>query len=68
MDMLCLPTGQVLFSMFDDQLYVYTPAARRSRRKPTITSITDNGDGSFHLIGTGLNGSPRARATATTSR
>jgi len=57
MAMLCLPTGQVLFSMFDNELYVYTPSgAPLAAGKPTITSITDNGDGSYHLVGTKLNG------------
>ena len=56
-DMLCLPNGQVLYSRFDDQLYVYTPGGPPlAQGKPTITSITSNGDGSFHLVGTGLNG------------
>jgi hypothetical protein len=56
-DMLTLPNGQVLYSRMNAQLYVYTPSgAPLPQGKPTITSISSNGDGSFHLVGTGLNG------------
>jgi hypothetical protein len=56
-DMLTLPTGQVLYSRWNAQLYVYTPdGSPLPQGKPTITSVTANGDGSYHLVGTGLNG------------
>jgi hypothetical protein len=47
----------VLYSHFNSDLYVYTPdGAPLAKGKPVITTITDNGDGSWHLVGTGLNG------------
>jgi hypothetical protein len=56
-DMLDLPDGSVLYSHFGADLYVYTPTGTPlAAGKPAITSITPNGDGSFHLVGTGLNG------------
>jgi len=55
--MLDLPDGTVLYSHFGSDVYVYTPdGAPLASGKPAITSITPNGDGSFHLVGTGLNG------------
>ncbi len=55
--MLDLPDGSVLFSHFSPQLYVYQPTGTPlPAGKPTITSVTQNGDGSYHLVGTGLNG------------
>ena len=55
--MLDLPDGTVLYSYFTNQLYVYQPdGSPLPAGKPAITSITANADGSFHLIGTGLNG------------
>lgn len=55
--MLDLPDGTVLFSWSDRQLYNYRPDGSPAiTGKPVINSITRNGDGSFHLIGTGLNG------------
>jgi len=56
-DMLLLPDGTVMSSRFSSQLYVYsgggTPLAAA---KPTVSTITQNADGSFHLTGTQLNG------------
>jgi predicted outer membrane repeat protein len=55
--MLMLPSGQVLFTNGGTQLYTYTlhgdpdPAWR-----PTIAGVADNGDGTFTLTGTQLNG------------
>ena len=65
--MLVLPTGNVLYchfeqgnafySGFGSQLYVYqSDTGPLAVGKPTITSITQNSDGSYHLVGTGLNG------------
>ncbi len=55
--MLDLPDGRVLWSHFGPQLYVYTPSgAPLAAGKPAISTITPNGDGSYHLVGTGLNG------------
>src|SRR5262249_29880598 len=55
--MLALPTGQVLFSVDENQLAVYTPdGSPPASAQPTITSVKNNGDGTFTLTGTGLNG------------
>jgi hypothetical protein len=55
--MLMLPNGQVLFSLSRTQLYVYTPdGAPDPSWQPTISTVMDNGDGSFLLTGTQLNG------------
>lgn len=56
--LLDLPDGNVLFANeTSNQLYVYQPdPPTLAAGKPTITSITVNGDGSFHLTGTQLNG------------
>jgi archaellum component FlaG (FlaF/FlaG flagellin family) len=56
--MLVLPTGQVLFtgSVFSI-LEVYTPdSGANPAWQPTIGSVTANGDGSYHVTGTLLNG------------
>ena len=55
--MLDLPDGSVLFSWSDTQLYVYQPdGSMLAAGKPSINSVTRNGDGSYHLTGTLLNG------------
>ena len=55
--MLCLPDGTVLYTRATSQLYVYTPdGSPLTAGKPTISSITQNPDGSYHLTGTMLNG------------
>ncbi|HWW00849.1 MAG TPA: kelch repeat-containing protein [Candidatus Acidoferrum sp.] len=55
--MLDLPDGTILLSGHTPQLSIYVPDPPASPiGQPTITSITANPDGSFHLIGTGLNG------------
>ncbi|HUN82040.1 MAG TPA: kelch repeat-containing protein [Phycisphaerae bacterium] len=55
--MVDLPDGNVLYSHMTAQLYVYQPdGPPLAAGKPAITSISANGDGSYHLIGTGLNG------------
>ncbi len=56
--MLDLPDGTVLLSGASRQLYVYQPGgpAPLASWKPTIQSVTENSDGSYSLIGTGLNG------------
>ena len=55
--MLALPDGTVLYSHMSGDLWVYNPSgAPLAAGKPTIQSVTDNGNGSFHLTGTGLNG------------
>ncbi len=55
--MLQLPNGEVLLSSMSTQVYAYQPAgAVLAAAKPTITSITVNANGSFHLVGTQLNG------------
>jgi hypothetical protein len=53
--MLDLPDGNVLY--YGSALYMYTPSGSPlAAGKPVISSITQNPDGSFHLVGTGLNG------------
>jgi hypothetical protein len=55
--MLDLPDASVLYSPFSTQLYAYQPSgAPLAAGKPAITSVTQNLDGSYHLVGTGLNG------------
>lgn len=55
--MLDLPDGNVLLSSSVNQLYEFQPSGSPlASAQPTITSITPNADGSFHLVGTGLNG------------
>ncbi|OYW76315.1 MAG: hypothetical protein B7Z37_09475 [Verrucomicrobia bacterium 12-59-8] len=56
-NMLMLPDGTVLSSRFKTQLYVYTPdGTPLAAAKPAVTSVSPNGDGTFHLTGTQLNG------------
>lgn len=55
--MLDLPDGTVLYSRYGGQLYVYQPTGVvLAAGKPTISSVTKNSDGSYHLTGTLLNG------------
>jgi hypothetical protein len=54
---LALPSGHILCSTYGNQLYLYVPdTGPVAAGKPTISSITQNGDGSYHLTGTKLNG------------
>ncbi|HZU21642.1 MAG TPA: kelch repeat-containing protein, partial [Terriglobales bacterium] len=55
--MLVLPTGQLLFNDSSNQPWVYTPdGAPPDSARPVISSVTANGDGSYTLAGTQLNG------------
>ncbi len=55
--MLDLPDGTVLYSDFGSSLYVYQPTgAPLASGKPVINNISQNADGSYHLVGTLLNG------------
>jgi hypothetical protein len=55
--MLMLPSGQVLFTNGGTQLYAYTPHGDSiPAGQPTIAGVADNGDGTFTLTGTQLNG------------
>jgi hypothetical protein len=55
--MLDLPDGTVLYTRSGNQLYTYNPgAAPLAAAKPSISSLTTNLDGSYHLIGTLFNG------------
>jgi hypothetical protein len=55
--MLNLPSGQIMYSHMSTSAYIFTPGGSPlSAGKPTINTITLNGDGSFHLTGTLLNG------------
>src|SRR5262249_24523647 len=55
--MLDLPDGNVLYSHFTSQLYVYHPdGPPLAAGKPVVNSIAWTGNNSYHLIGTGLNG------------
>jgi hypothetical protein len=56
--MLELPNQQILFSTGTNQLWIYTPDQTVDPSvKPVITGVQDNGDGTFTLSGTLLNGS-----------
>ncbi len=55
--MLNLPDGNVLVSYGSSTIRVFQPdGVPIPSGKPTISSITANGDGSYHLTGTRLNG------------
>jgi hypothetical protein len=55
--MLVLPDASILYSDSTTNLYTYVPTDfLRISSVPTITSITADGNGSYHLIGRGLNG------------
>ena len=55
--MLVLPTGQVLFSDSDTQLWVYTPTGSAPNLlKPRVEGVKYNGGGVFTLTGQQLNG------------
>ncbi len=59
--LLLLPNGQVLYgsplTRANSQLYVYTPnGSPQSAWQPTISNVAANGDGTFTLTGTQLNG------------
>jgi alpha-tubulin suppressor-like RCC1 family protein len=55
--MLTLPNGTVLYADFHSQIYSYAPdGTPLAAGKPVISSITANGNGSYHLTGTQLNG------------
>ncbi len=55
--MLQLPDGTILLSTSTQQLFTYQPdGSPLLAGKPTISNITRNSDGSYHLSGTLLNG------------
>ena len=55
--MLTLPDGNVLYSHFGTNLYVYQPGGSPLLAgKPAVGSVTWNGNGSLHLTGTLFNG------------
>ncbi|MDQ6630358.1 MAG: hypothetical protein M3Y82_01200, partial [Verrucomicrobiota bacterium] len=55
--MLVLPDASILYSDSTTNLYTYVPNGfPRISSVPSISSITANGNGSYHLIGTKLNG------------
>ena len=60
--MLVLPSGQVLLTNSENQSYgtslaIYTPdGSPQDAWRPTISSVTSNGDGTYTLTGTQLNG------------
>jgi hypothetical protein len=57
MRMLDLPDGTVLFSASSSQLYDYQPdGSPLAAGKPSITGISTNANGSYHVTGTLLNG------------
>lgn len=54
---LALPDGSVLYSHMGKDLYVYrTSGAPLAQGKPVISTVTQNPNGSWHIVGTGLNG------------
>jgi len=61
--MLALPSGQVLFSNYSSQLYIYTPdSGPNPSWEPVISSVTQNADGSYLVQGTQFNGLSEASA------
>src|SRR5205085_437333 len=55
--MLMLPSGDLLLGTSDNQLWDYTPdGGPNASWQPTISSTVLNGDGSYTLTGTQLNG------------
>jgi hypothetical protein len=53
--MIDLPDGNILY--VGSAVYMYTPSGSPlAAGKPVISSVTQNPGGSFHLVGTGLNG------------
>jgi hypothetical protein len=55
--MLVLPDGTVLWNWGNPQLYSYKPdGSPLASGKPVIQQVLGNPDGSYHLVGTGLNG------------
>jgi hypothetical protein len=55
--LLVLPTGQVLLTNRTEQIDVFTPDGDPNPAwQPTISNITDNGNNTFTLTGTQLNG------------
>ena len=57
--MLNLPDGNLLFigGQGTTKLYIYSPdGTALAAGQPVINNITENADGTYHLIGTGLNG------------
>jgi hypothetical protein len=55
--MLVLPTGQMLFTDGSNQLWVYSETGTISSSwKPVIKTVTNNGNGTYTLTGTQLNG------------
>lgn len=55
--MLDLPDGSVLFGHRSTDFYVFQPGGSPlAAGKPTIATVTTNGDGSLHLTGTKFNG------------
>jgi len=69
--MLNLPDGGILFvgGQGSRNLYVYTPSGSPlAAGQPVINSITENADGSYHVVGTGLNGITAGRRMGTTGR
>lgn len=57
LQMVALPTGQILVTGTGTSDYLYTPTGTPSDAwRPTIQSVTTNTDGSYTLSGTQLNG------------
>ena len=55
--MLVLPSGQLLLSDGTKLPWVYTPrGSPQPSWRPTIRRVTSNGNGTFTLVGTGING------------
>ena len=56
-NMLVLPTGQILLNDYNNDPALYTPGGSPNAAwQPQITSFVNNGDGSYTLTGTQLNG------------
>jgi uncharacterized repeat protein (TIGR03803 family) len=55
--MLVLPDGTALYSDFASVVYSYQPdGTPLAQGKPVVSTVTQNADGTFHIVGTQLNG------------
>jgi hypothetical protein len=55
--MLVLPSGKLLFCDASDKLWIFSPSgSAQASWKPTVQSVANNGNGTFTLTGTQLNG------------
>jgi hypothetical protein len=61
--MLALPDGNILFTHFASDVYIYHPTGTPILTgRPALVSVEQNADGSYHLKGTGFNGNSEGAA------